>query len=329
MTTTPAVNPSRISQFLSEQGYHRFNATDGKGGFRVALWREEGLVVRVEYHGIRKDLGVGRFSDTTIARKQTEVLRKIRETLEKGGYYVGWGWDSATGEPDTSFLAITTEPRVEGQERPKDDPRSEARNLASWVENYLTQAKYLRSGSDPVAPTFGFDAVPSINGWGPTHVRVEYRPGQFEDYAAILHTVRSYQRVLSEQKLYSLIRQNTGTPVLYVTESTDDLVRLVEYLDDAEAQNRADAEEAARMEESEGSRASGPRLRSLLISLHQVEAAVREIQDLVGQGKEDEARMLEQQTYRSVLLAIVGQTDDDPADLAAAALETQYLSFRR
>lgn len=332
-TPAPAVNASRISQYLGENGWSRFNGNSGKGGYRVSKWLDEGPVVRVEYHGARKDLGIGRFSESTVAKRMTSTLREIRASLESGGYNVSWGWDKETQEPDTSFLAVTPEPRSGQRLANQDkDPYSNARQLMGWVENYLIQAKYLKSGSDPAAPYFGFDVQGSIDGWGETHVTVQYRPGQFEEYSAIMHTVQAYAKVLSDHGLATIVRTTTGNPVLYVANDAADLLKVVARQDEYEETSRRHAEESEAEHEYEENEAmdqvAGRRLRALLISLPQVEAAVREIQDLVGDGKEEEARRLETQTYRNVLLAVVGGAEA-AQDLAAAALETQHLAFRR
>lgn len=336
MTKTRAVKASSISQYLRDSGWHRYNGNDTRGGFRALGWTEtyaDGPTVKVEYNGVRKDMGIGRFSDSAIRERGRETLVRLRKELENGGYHVGWGWVPETGEVDTSFLVITAASRLEG--RPVSDPNdpySDARQLMGWTENYLVQAKYLKSGSDPAAPYFGFDVKGSINGWGETHVTVQYRPGQFEEYDAVLQTVQAYAKVLSAEGLATIVRTLGGHPVCFVAEDATTLLKVVARQDKAEETSRRHAEEAEAEYEHENEEAmaesAGRLLRSLLITVPQVDLAVREVQDLVGEGKLDEARRLEAQTYRSVLMAVVGNADDLQA-LAAAALETQHLSFRR
>jgi hypothetical protein len=274
----------------------------------------------------------GRFSDAAIRERGRETLVRLRKELEDGGYHVGWGWVPGTDEVDTSFLVVTATARIREKARDPKDPYSDARQLMGWTENYLVRAKYLKSGSDPVAPYFGFDVQGSINGWGETHVTVQYRPGQFEDYSAIVQTVQAYAKVLSDEGLATIVRTRTGHPVCFVAEDAATLLKVIDRQDAADETSRRHAEEAEaehEYEEDEATaQAAGRLLRSLLITLPQVDIAVREVQDLVGEGKEEEARRLEAQTYRSVLMAVVGNADNLQA-LAAAALETQHLSFRR
>lgn len=326
-TKNPPLNAARISTVLKER-WPRYSATVSRGGYRVSVWNgtdEEVLPVKVEYLAARKDMGIGRFSEERINQHHRTVLAEMAEYLRSFGYNVDWGWDPETGDVDTTFLALTDTPR---RAAPSSDPYALSRPLMDKVTKLLMDAKYLHVGDAPEAPDYGFVVNGAIE--APAYVWVEYRAGMGEDYSAILHTVRSYERVLSDAGLVVFVRNFVGHPVAYVTEDHETAMKVVEKLDNYEFEvKEADREEEENWAQGESVLAEQfETFVSLLVTLPQVDAAVQQIVHSLSAGDVEDARRSEHALYRAVLLAIVGG-QEDPRLLAAAALKTQNLFFAR
>lgn len=128
----PAVSASRISGVLGTQ-FVRFNGNSDTGGYRVFQMTDEKAefpVAVVEYHNVRKDLGPGRYSDAKIWSANRKKLVEIREFLRANHYTVTWGWDEASGEPDTTWLAVVTPKMLQKQKELEAALTSEEQDAA-------------------------------------------------------------------------------------------------------------------------------------------------------------------------------------------------------
>lgn len=119
----------RVSSFLkNDLGIPRYNANADEGGYRCTGWVDDEYgnpTVLIEYQGIRKDLGPGRFSEGTIHDAHRMKLKEIWEALEKRGYSVCWGWDPDSGETNTTFIVVVSRASAEQDRKADAEPEPE------------------------------------------------------------------------------------------------------------------------------------------------------------------------------------------------------------
>ncbi len=156
-------------------------------------------------------------SEKAVNEARRQRLADISHFLRGSGYYVSWGWEEVSGDPDTSFIAVGSSPTRPDEAEP---------------EPQIVRAEHLNEVQEKVQKT------PSENG----------------------------------------------------------------YPED---------------------------LRTLLISMPEIEETVAEIFRAHNSGRDQDARRIEHKLYQQVLLGIVGGVEENPRHMAAAALITQHLSFPR
>lgn len=215
-TSNVTTSASAVSRRLSTEGYVKANRNNlTQGGYRCWEWGADingGVLVKVEYLYIERDMKVrGGPREKALNEARRQRLAEISQYLRGLGYYVSWGWDDRTGDPDTTFIAVASSP-----------VRHE-------------------------------DAEPAT---------LSLRP---ED----MNQVREQKPDSSEK------------------------------------------------------------WREMLISVAEVDESATEVFRAHNAGRDENARRMEHHIYYQVLMAIVGETGENPQELAAAALVTQHLSFPR
>jgi len=108
---------SAVSKMLLGMGYVRFHAHDtNQGGYYCSNWGTDtqgGTMVKVEYRRPGRGLK-GKSSEDTINRVRRAKLTEMSKGLRRVGYYVSWGWDKETGDPDTTFIVASVNPPRDG-----------------------------------------------------------------------------------------------------------------------------------------------------------------------------------------------------------------------
>jgi hypothetical protein len=108
---------SAVSKMLMNLGYTKFAQYDTtQGGYYCSNWGEDtegGLKVKVEFRRPGRGLK-GKPSEDTVNRVRRAKLTAMANDLRSVGYYVSWGWDDKTGDPDTSFIVASVNPPREG-----------------------------------------------------------------------------------------------------------------------------------------------------------------------------------------------------------------------
>jgi hypothetical protein len=104
---------SAVSKMLMNLGYSKFAQYDTtQGGYYCSNWgldTEGGLKVKVEFRRPGRGLK-GKPSEATVNRVRRDKLTAMSKDLREVGYYVSWGWDEKTGDPDTSFIVASVNP---------------------------------------------------------------------------------------------------------------------------------------------------------------------------------------------------------------------------
>jgi hypothetical protein len=104
---------SAVSKMLMNLGYTKFAQYDTtQGGYYCSNWGEDtegGLKVKVEFRRPGRGLK-GKPSEDTVNRVRRAKLTAMANDLRSVGYYVSWGWDDKTGDPDTSFIVASVNP---------------------------------------------------------------------------------------------------------------------------------------------------------------------------------------------------------------------------
>lgn len=101
---------SAISRMLVSKGYEKYHEHDtDRGGYFCTNWGTDakgGLMVKVEFRRPGRGLR-GKSSEDTINRVRRDKLNAMSKDLRAMGYYVSWGWDVTTGDPDTTFIVVS------------------------------------------------------------------------------------------------------------------------------------------------------------------------------------------------------------------------------
>lgn len=118
---------SAVSKMLMGMGYIKFAQYDTtQGGYHCSNWGDDtegGTLVKVEYRRPGRGLK-GKPSEDTINRVRRAKLTEMAQGLRKVGYYVSWGWDETTGEPDTTFITVSVHPARGDDVVPTDADKS-------------------------------------------------------------------------------------------------------------------------------------------------------------------------------------------------------------
>lgn len=117
---------SAVSKMLMQMGYVKFHQYDtDRGGYYCSNWGTDsqgGIMVKVEFRRPGRGLK-GKPSEDTINRVRRAKLTEMARGLREVGYYVSWGWEEKTGDPDTSFIVVSVNPPresdVPGQKSPE------------------------------------------------------------------------------------------------------------------------------------------------------------------------------------------------------------------
>jgi hypothetical protein len=104
---------SAVSKMLMNMGYTKFHQYDtDRGGYYCSNWgtdSQNGTMVKVEFRRPGRGLK-GKSSEHTVNRVRRNKLTEMARGLRTMGYYVEWGWDEESGEPDTTFLVVSVNP---------------------------------------------------------------------------------------------------------------------------------------------------------------------------------------------------------------------------
>lgn len=108
---------SAVSKQLMQLGYVKFHQYDtDRGGYYCSNWGTDsqgGIMVKTEFRRPGRGLK-GKPSEETINKIRRAKLNEMSKGLREVGYYVSWGWDEETGDPDTSFIVVSVNPPREG-----------------------------------------------------------------------------------------------------------------------------------------------------------------------------------------------------------------------
>lgn len=109
-----STSASAVSRRLIALGYTKYAENDRhNGGYCCTGWggtdTKGGVLVKVEYR--RPGRGMrGKPSEETLNGIRREKLIEMSKGLREAAYYVSWGWDEETGDPDTSFIVASVSP---------------------------------------------------------------------------------------------------------------------------------------------------------------------------------------------------------------------------
>lgn len=120
---------SAVSKQLMQMGHHKFAQYDlSRGGYFCSNWGEDlqgGTKVKIEYRGPGRGLR-GKPSEETVNRVRRAKLNEMAQDLRTVGYFVSWGWDEVSGDPDTSFIVASANPSREESVDPAEPERPDA-----------------------------------------------------------------------------------------------------------------------------------------------------------------------------------------------------------
>lgn len=150
---------SAVSKMLMNLGYSKFAQYDTtQGGYYCSNWGEDaegGLKVKVEFRRPGRGLK-GKPSEDTINKVRRAKLLSMANDLREVGYYVSWGWDRETGDPDTSFIVVSVNPPregdVPGQKSPETAFSEVGEEVAEAAREYLAKTQEPEEDAQEAAP---------------------------------------------------------------------------------------------------------------------------------------------------------------------------------
>jgi hypothetical protein len=136
---------SAVSKMLMNLGYTKFAQYDTtQGGYYCSNWGEDtegGLKVKVEFRRPGRGLK-GKPSEDTVNRVRRAKLTAMANDLRSVGYYVSWGWDDKTGDPDTSFIVASVNPaRADQPETAPEDQTFDSSEIAAAAREHLAKSQ--------------------------------------------------------------------------------------------------------------------------------------------------------------------------------------------
>lgn len=137
---------SAVSKMLLGMGYPKFHQYDtDRGGYFCSNWGTDsqgGIMVKTEFRRPGRGLK-GKPSEDTINKVRRAKLTEMAKGLREVGYYVSWGWDEASGDPDTTFIVVSTNPaRVPSDEQSAEqDTTPSPATIAAAAREHLAKTQ--------------------------------------------------------------------------------------------------------------------------------------------------------------------------------------------